>query len=167
MASLYEISQALHNVKDILDNAENLDEETIQNLTEALGSVEMNFHEKAENIVKMVKSYEAEAEVIDVEIKRLMARKKTAQNKAETLRAGLKGSMEVHGIDNINSVLFKIALSKPRVGGLNITIPAEELPQEYQVVAITPNKKLMMEDIKNGVVIDGVELETVRVFTVR
>ena len=167
MASLYEISQALHNVKDILDNAENLDEETIQNLTEALGSVEMNFHEKAENIVKMVKSYEAEAEVIDVEIKRLMARKKTAQNKAETLRAGLKGSMEVHGIDNINSVLFKIALSKPRVGGLNITIPAEELPQEYQVVTITPNKKLMMEDIKNGVVIDGVELETVRVFTVR
>ena len=167
MASLYEISQALHNVKDILDNAENLDEETIQNLTEALGSVEMNFHEKAENIVKMVKSYEAEAEVIDVEIKRLMTRKKTAQNKAETLRAGLKGSMEVHGIDNINSVLFKIALSKPRAGGLNITIPVEELPQEYQVVTITPNKKLMMEDIKNGVVIDGVEVETVRSLTIR
>lgn len=168
MNTLYEISTAFQQVEDLLTDPEFiLDEEGQANLAAAYQSIEMDFHAKAENTVKMIRNFEGQAEMLDAEIKRLQARKKTMENKAEILRASLKGSMEATGIDKIKSALFNISLSKPKAGSVVINIPVEELPTEYQKVKIEADKTAIKNDLKEGVWIEGVELETIRTLTIR
>lgn len=166
--TLYELSLGFQQVINLLTDPEmDFDEETQANLIETLNGIEMDIHQKCENMTKVIRDFESQAEILDSEIKRLMGRKKTLENKANFLRAGIKGTMENTGIDKVNSSLFSISLSKPKIGAVVINIPVEELPQEYQKVTITADKIAIKNDIKNGVVIDGVEIQEERTLTIR
>lgn len=169
MASLYEISLAWQNLNAALESEEHEfgSPEYYENIKAVLSQIEGDFHEKAENVVKMARQFELEADLVDAEIKRLQARKKTLTNKSDTLRAGLKGSMEVNGVDKIKSTLFDITLSKPTVGAVVLEIAPEELPEEFQKVKIEADKTALKEALKAGQVIEGAYLEEVRTLRIR
>lgn len=61
---------------------------------EALDALQMEREKKLENVALWVKDLKAEAEAIGNEIKALTARKKTAENKAERLKAWLGEALE-------------------------------------------------------------------------
>ena len=143
--TLYELSTAFQDLLNTLTDPEiQFDDESKENLVNALNGIKM-----------------------DIQIKRLQARKQALSNKADFLRDIIKGTMEHTGIDKINSSLFSIALSKPKAGAVIINIPVEELPQEYQKVTITADKTALKNDLKDGVVIDGVEIEMNRTLSIR
>lgn len=74
---LYELTQAYNQV---LEMAEDLDTETLQ---DTLDSIREPIKEKAENIIKMVKSMDAEADGLAKEAERLTKRKKSARSKSK------------------------------------------------------------------------------------
>ncbi|HDU0469623.1 TPA: siphovirus Gp157 family protein, partial [Listeria monocytogenes] len=74
---LYELTQAYNQV---LEMAEELDTETLQ---DTLDSIREPIEEKAENIIKMVKSIEVEAEGLAKEVERLTKRKTALDAKAK------------------------------------------------------------------------------------
>jgi len=161
--TLYELSTAFQDLLNTLTDPEiQFDDEARENLVNALNGIKMDIHAKAENMTKIIRDLEGQADMVDVEIKRLQARKQALSNKAEFLRDIIKGT-----IDKINSSLFSIALSKPKAGAVIINIPVEELPQEYQKVTIIADKTALKNDLKDGVVIDGVEIEMNRTLSIR
>jgi siphovirus len=166
--TLYELSTAFQDLLNTLTDPEiQFDDEARENLVNALNGIKMDIHAKAENMTKIIRDLEGQADMVDVEIKRLQARKQALSNKADFLRDIIKGTMEHTGIDKINSSLFSIALSKPKAGAVIINIPVEELPQEYQKVTIIADKTALKNDLKDGVVIDGVEIEMNRTLSIR
>lgn len=76
---LYELTQAYNQV---LEMAEDLDTETLQ---DTLDSIREPIKEKAENIIKMVKSMDAEADGLAKEAERLTKRKKSARSKSKKI----------------------------------------------------------------------------------
>lgn len=167
MSSLYELSSAYQSIVNALENNELENEELIANLQEALSQIEGDIYTKGENIVKMVKHFEAQAEMVAQEIKRLQARKQMFENRVKVLREGLKGAMEVNDINKIPSALFNIVLTDWKDGSVILSVEPEQLPKEYQRIKIEADKVAIKADLKAGVVIDGAELEKVRTLMIK
>lgn len=82
---LYEITEQLENIKELLENPEFADNADI---AKALDAVQQDFDKKAENVVYVIKNTEGDIEVIDAEIKRLQAMKsnvKTVLSRLKTI----------------------------------------------------------------------------------
>ncbi|MGJ6720778.1 siphovirus Gp157 family protein, partial [Listeria monocytogenes] len=101
---LYELTQAYNQV---LEMAEDLDTETLQ---DTLDSIREPIKEKAENIIKMVKSMDAEADGLAKEAERLTKRKKALEAKAKNMKEYLESEMLKVDIRKIKSPLFTISI---------------------------------------------------------
>lgn len=171
MTTLYEISTNFQSLLNTLNDVEEMNEEAQQQLIAEFAQVQGSFHEKAVNTVKVIKNFENEVDAIDAEIKRLMARKKARQAKADWLKQGLKGAMIATNHDKIESPFFTISLSKETVGGVVFAedFDVNTLPDEYKKtkVVVEADKNALKDDLKEGVYIEGVELEMVRKLTIR
>ena len=136
-----------------------LDEETGEVLIDmqALESLQIAREKKIEGVIKWYKGLVAEAEAFKSEINALAIRKKSIENKAESLKNWLdfvhenksKVSYGTCGLSWKESVSVKI-------------LSLSELPTKYIVETITeaPDKVAIKEDLKNGEVLAGAELET-------
>ncbi len=166
MATIYEITGELAALSSLIDELKKERENAAQNsdtdeqtaLNEFLAQNEERFTDKAEAYAKYITSLNADCEAIDGEIKRLLARKKAKENLAERLLASLDFAMQRLNKKSVSTPLFKIAfVKKPaRVEVLDIDM----LPAEYLKLTKTPNKTLIKEHLKEGVVIDGAALIT-------
>ncbi|EDH0869574.1 TPA: siphovirus Gp157 family protein [Listeria monocytogenes] len=103
---LYELTQAYNQV---LEMAEELDTETLQ---DTLDSIREPIEEKADNIIKMVKSIDAEAEGLAKEVERLTKRKTALDAKAKNMKEYLESEMLKVDIRKIKSSLFTISIQK-------------------------------------------------------
>ncbi|MDO9957330.1 siphovirus Gp157 family protein [Glaesserella parasuis] len=81
---LYELSEGYQNLLDLLDQEEYQDNEDIIN---AIEKIQEEFGKKADSVVRLIKTAEAEANAIDPELKRLTARKRARENLAKRLKA--------------------------------------------------------------------------------
>ena len=143
--------------------AEEVDEIT---LIETLESIEDAIEVKAENIAKMIKEMESEAEIIKLEEKRLAERRQAKERKITSLKTYLQDQLESLGIDKIKSPLITISIrnNPPSVHITNdLHIPAKYLiPQEPKI-----SIKEISKALKNGEVIEGVELVRKRGIQIR
>lgn len=154
MASLYEIKNEYLNV---LNNIE-FDEETgeILNLEE-LEEMESAFDEKTEAVALYIKEQVALAEAIKAEEKSLYERRKRMENKSERLKTYLAESLVEVGRDKFETPKCKLSFRK----STSVEIPDESLiPKEYlkETITYNPDKTLIKEDIKNGVIVEGASL---------
>ena len=79
---LYELSQNFRNLQQVLENAgedENLKELVINSMK----GLECDLSTKVENIVRLIKNLQAEAEALKAEEKRLAKERKIRENKIE------------------------------------------------------------------------------------
>lgn len=97
------------------------------------------------------------------EIKRLQEKKKAVVNKKQSLKDYLQNSMYTVGIRKIPSAPFNIRI-QPNPQSLDFENEAEFMKSEFYDNYFIPqppklDKKQMLEDLKNGAVIEGVKLK--------
>ena len=152
---LYELSQSYVRLQEM---AEELDPQTF---LDTLDSIKEGFDDKAENTAKLIRSLEADIEVLKAEEKRLAERRKTYEGKVITLKQYLQIQMEMAGIEKVKRPLVTISIRKnpPSVRVLDESlIPSEYMiPQEPKI-----SKKDIKEALKNGEFVPGAELQSTK-----
>ena len=161
--ALYELSTSYLNVVNLID-----EEESSDDILNALTTIEGAIEVKASNIANLIKSLESEVEVIRSEEKRLAQRRKSRESAADNVKQYLKSAMEQMGLDKIKSPTrtISIQLNPPAVQIVNEDeIPGKFLtlvPEHYEV-----NKKLISEALKTGENVKGCELSRGRSLRIR
>jgi hypothetical protein len=107
----------------------------------------------------VVKSIENDIDVIDAEIKRLTAMKKTLNNSVDRLKNTLLNAMEMFEINELKTPTLKINFRKSE--SIEIT-DAENLNKRFIVEKVTSliDKALIKEAIKKGEIVIGATLLT-------
>lgn len=148
---LYELSQNYQMVLDMIEdgNEEYLD--TLESLGEAL-------EEKAENTAKLIKSLDAQTEVIKAEEKRLADRRRALENKAKRMKDYLQENLEAAGIKKVKGQLLTVAIQK---NPPSLNVVDESLIDQSYFVEQKPvlDKKALLQAIKDGAEVEGAELK--------
>ena len=107
----------------------------------------------------VIKSIEAESDIIDAEIKRLTQLKKVRDNAVERLKTTLKQAMEMYGVLELKTPTLKISFRKSESVEI---IDMDLLDEKYITKKTTEmaNKTEIKEALKRGEVIEGAELRT-------
>lgn len=159
--ALYELSNDLEineETGEVIDNTE-----TLKQLFEEW---EGNFIDKLDSCQYIRKELESKAELLAAEIKRLQARKKALENRAERLRALMCDSMVISGETKLKGKhSFSIGTRKSLFIDENAT--PEFFNQEYIRTIKEFDKKKITEDLKNGIVIDGAKMVDKINFSIR
>lgn len=160
MAVLYKLADDYNHVVDMADQ---LDDGTLR---DTLDSIKEAFDVKAENIAKIIKEVDGQAEMIDAEIKRLAQRKSAMTNNAKSMKLYLQEQMERVGTRKVQGELLTVAIQKnaPSVRVINERSIPEEffIPQPAKL-----DKKQLKAELKNGLELEGVaelvQTESVRI----
>ena len=159
---LYELTQNYLNLLDLLENPE-VPADIIQS---AIEEVEGNFEDKAENIVKLIKSVEGDIKTYKEEELRLSTRRKTLENKVINLKVYLESSLKAIGKKEIKGKLFTLKIQKNApsvvIDDLN-TIPKEYLKESIVLV----DKTKLKDDLKNGLDVPGARLQSTESLRIR
>jgi len=151
---LYELTQNYQNLLELLDD-ETIEQEQI---ITALNGLEGQFDLKAENIVKLMKSIDADVKSLEDEEKRLATRRKALESRSCSLKTYLIDSMKAIGKDKIKGSIFTLAFQKcpPSVDVIDIDLIPKEyfIPQEPVL-----DKKLLLSSLKADELIDGAEIK--------
>lgn len=149
--NLYELSVDLMELKEIND----IDETEKAQVMEL---IEDQIKNKSESIIAVVRGLELDINSVDEEIKRLSLLKKNKQNNLDNLKKYTKECMERIGSKRIQTKLGDISIRKTPAS-VNV-LDEKAIPKEYISIKTTEsiNKKLLLQDLKNGMTIEGVEI---------
>lgn len=154
---LYEIADSFIALMDKLESGE-LTEEAGQVIQQELENALMV---KSNNIIGYYLDRKSLIDAIDVQIKRLQEYKKAETNKLDRYKDYVKSSMEVLGIEKIETGAGKLQIAKSPI---SVDIIDERLiPDEYkEVITETKvNKKKIADNFKTtGEIIEGVRINT-------
>ena len=153
--SLYELTSDLKELQDI-DFTE-VDAEQLEAVKVAIKEQIVN---KGTGIIAVVRNLEADTEAIKTEIKRLQDLKKSKENRIENLKKYTKECLEEADIKKVSTALGNISIRK--LPGSVEVVEEDSIPKEYkkEVVTVTVDKKSILADLKEGVVVPGVTLKT-------
>lgn len=132
MSYLYELTGQYK----MLENAMLLNPED-EELKAEFDKIQDDIKVKAENYACIIKNFEADAEALGNEIKRLTERKKQFENNAKRLKENLMWSMKETGETKFKTERFSFSVGK--AGGLapmTLKVDAKDLPKELQKVSI-------------------------------
>lgn len=153
--SLYVIQQEYISLAEqIIDNDGLLSEE----MEAALQINKDQLENKSQCYGFIVRQLEGECDMIDNEIKRLEAMKKSRGKTVDRLKESVSKAMQLYEIDKIETPTLKISFRKSE----SIEIEEESLIDEkFMTVKTTktPNKTAIKEAIKNGEIVLGVTLK--------
>lgn len=151
---LYEISKAYEVLTDFI-------EETDQEegaFAEALKEIEDQFDVKAENLVKIIKNLEAEAEALKTEGQRLISKSKARSNRADYWKKYLLDNMQAMKLERLQAGLFdlKTVENQPAV----FIEDESKIPKKFtsKEIVIKIDKNAIKEAIKSGLKVKGAEL---------
>ncbi|QHK41161.1 siphovirus Gp157 family protein [Staphylococcus aureus] len=151
MANLYELSEAFKE----LSNQDELDQTLLK---DTLDSIQAEMNVKVDNIVNWRRETLGDIDVIDKEIKRLQNLKKQKQNLTDRLRDYLKEMLETQEVDSYRTATNYIY--KRKNGASKNIIDEKLIPNDYWLSqAPKLNSKQLIDDLKAGKDIPGVELK--------
>lgn len=149
--NLYELSAAYQHIQSLIeDGGENL-ADTLESLNDAI-------EEKAVGYAKIIKNLEGQAQAIKAEEERLATRRKTLEGNAKRLKEALEQSMIQTNVKKIKTELFSFNIQKnpPSVDVLDDSA----IPKSYfNIPAPVLDKKAILQDLKNGIKVPGVEMK--------
>ena len=157
---LYEFAQ---DYLYLLEMSEELDEEVLIDTIEAIMD---SLEDKAENIAKVIRTFEAEAKIIKTEEERLAAKRKTVENKITYLKKYLFDALEMTGINKIKRPLFTISIqnNSPSVDVINPDLIPLDLWNRPDPVL---DKRKILSLLKAGDDIPGVAMKTSKGLRIR
>jgi hypothetical protein len=152
MPKLYHLTSQYNEIFYTMD-----EESDFGQLEEMLSAIEEEFEVKAENIAKLIKSFDGDIEGFKAEEKRLASRRKTLENYQDRMKQYLESNMKATGKEKIKGNVFSLAMQQ---NPLKVVVHDEgaisEMYKEYEVKL---DKKRMLEDIKLGIEVPGVHTE--------
>ena len=152
MAKLYELSTGYKNIEYLLESGEDNEE-----LAAVLNSLSEEIEDKAENIAKLIKNYEADIEAFKTEEKRIVERRRTLENDVKRLKEYLFSNMKLTGKTKFKKGTFSFNIAKSPVS-VEIT-NADIISSDYKVLTETLDKKAILQDLKNGKDVQGAILK--------
>jgi hypothetical protein len=147
MQSLYELTSDWLHVYDMIDEAEEADEDMIIDTLEAIGG---EIEIKAEGYAKLIKNLAAEAEALKAEEARLYARRRVKENTIARMKQSLQLAMEAIDKPKIKTELFSFNIQANPESVVIDTMDMENIPEEYRKVTIEPDKTAIKKALKDG-----------------
>ena len=151
--NLFELTENYVKFFTMLEEVDEITEE----LEEMANNLNIAIEEKSDNYVKMIKNLDADVEAYKNQEKIFNKKRKTAENKIAWLKKNLQSSMELQGRKKVETGLFTISIQK-NTPSLDIT-SEENIGDEYYKIERTLNKRDLLNDIKEGLIIDGVGIK--------
>ena len=150
--TLYEMTQNAVALYELLQ-MEEIDEQTYLDTLEAMGA-----EEKIESYCQIIKQLQADVEMFATEAARIAARKKTAENSIDRMKAALLAYMQMTKQTKAKGGTFPVSVASTQK--VNVTdeskVPSQWLvPQPPKV-----DKVGLKEALKGGATIEGAELIT-------
>lgn len=147
---LYKLTDAYQRLLDMA-------EDTDSDFTDALADLSDSIENKVESIAKLVKTLESKENAYKSEKDRFAEKQKVVANKIKRLKEYVQESMDQVGAKKIEGELFTVAIQKSPV---SLKIEDERyIPEGYWVPQEPKlNKKELLEDLKQGTEVMGVEL---------
>jgi hypothetical protein len=131
--SLYNLTNefiaAMDNINDLIEEGMDISERAYADTLEML---QMPLEEKAENIVKYMKSLEALADAKKLEAKRLSEAASKDLKKAESLKAYMADNLKKANITKLQAGIFSLGWRK---GTEVVKVNEEEVPTSVQTIA--------------------------------
>ena len=151
--TLYDLAVELVRLEDLLESGE-ISEQTYQDTLDAwIGDATA---EKLESYCKVIADRQARALSLEPELKRIAAAKRTAENTAKSMKERLLWFMETTGRTTLPAGIFVVGTQNAT--SVELTGPAEDLPDEFKKVTVEPKKDLIKDAIKAGVPVEGARL---------
>ena len=153
--SLHELTASYRHL-ETLNDGDVSEEEFFQ----AIDLIDGEIKEKAKNIAKFIENLGAEAEMIEQAAERMLIRAKSKKNRIASIKTYLLRNMQSLDIYKIECEYFLIKRVKnpPKVVIHDETkVPLEYLRQP-EPPPPAPDNKLILAEMKQGVVVDGCEL---------
>lgn len=151
--NLFELTE---NYVKFFTEFENADEITDE-MQEMANNLNVEIEEKCDNYAKMIKNLEADVEAYKNQEKIFNEKRKSAENKVKWLKQNLQASMELQGRKKVKTDLFSFNIQK-NAPSLEIR-DENNIDDSYYVIERKLNKRELLNDIKEGLIIDGVELK--------
>ena len=150
LATLYELTAQAAALYEMLQ-AEEIDENTFNDTLESL-----DVAEKVESYCKVIKQMQCDVDMFKSEIDRLAARKKTAENGIERMKAALLMYLDRTGQEKVKSGTFTVA--KATTQAVQIT-DETQIPRVYLVEQPPKVDKIGIKNaLKAGEEISGAQL---------
>ncbi len=154
MAKLYEIAESFNTLVDF----EMTTDEDVKAFTALMNEVQGEFEDKAENICKLIKNVQAEADAFKAEKLRLEKKQRALENKADALKKYLEYNARqfMQAGEKRKAGLFTLSFRKTPgklVYDDEALIPVEFFRRSVDVAALK-------DAVQSGKVIDGVRIET-------
>lgn len=146
--SLYELTDQLKAIDDILDNS--TDAETNEILESAKEEILVAIDNKCEHILAYQSDLKAKIEQLKQEEVRIHAKKKVLENRVEYLRQMLIWYMKSHDKTNMSCGTYDLKLGKTS-GKVVLDIDEEKVPVYLKYVKYTLNKTAIKDAMVNGV----------------
>src|SRR5690625_2823243 len=152
---LYEIAEDFKAVADALENADTNLKEILES---SLSQVEMELGSKLENIVKLRKHFEAEADKFKAVKDEFQAKERVMRNKANSLKEYMEDTLLSLGYDadskkKVDAGLWTIAMQK---SAPSLKVEDESLiPDEYFVEKKELQRRQVLDALKEGAEIEG------------
>ena len=149
---LYELTAAYRQIDAASD--EDMDDAEFMALVQ---QIEGAIKDKATGIAMVVQNLEATAESIKGAEKRMADRRKVLESRAASIRKYLLDNMVAGGIHSVacDHFVLKVRDNPPSV----LIEDESKIPVEYmRQPSPVPDKRAMLDDMKQGVVIDGVSM---------
>lgn len=132
--------------------------ETAENPTELMESLDKAVQVKAAGIAIYLERLDSMTTALDETIKKLQDRKKAFQNRKERLKEYTLNAMKQHGIEKIECPECTISIQK-NPPSAEVYEP-KMIPVEYwKHPEPLLDKKALLEDLKEGVVVQGARLK--------
>lgn len=151
MANLFELTS---NFKYILDHADELDEQT---LNDTLESIQEPLEEKVDNTVGLLKSLKNDIDNFKKEEQDLKKRRQTIENNFKRVKEWSEYTLSTLDVDKLKGNKHELRMQKNSV---SVLIPDESKVPEQYLIPQPPkiNKAEIKEDLKNGDEYDWAEL---------
>ncbi|OHD25858.1 MAG: hypothetical protein A2Y38_18195 [Spirochaetes bacterium GWB1_59_5] len=153
MSHLYDLTAAYCQIAVLAEESE--DGAWEQALADLSDSIEL----KAENIVKLIRSLEADAEAYSAEANRMREQYRTRHNRVDSLKDYLQANLEVLGLTKVKAGLFRVGLhtNPPSCRIVN----QEAVPSDYQ--RVIPEQRVVdaravIDAWKRGELVPGTEV---------
>lgn len=156
--NLFELTENYVKFFTEFENADEITEEMADNLN-------VEIEEKCDNYARMIRNLEADVEAFKNQEKIFNEKRKSAENKVKWLKQNLQASMELQGRKKVKTDLFSFNIQK-NAPALEIT-NEKNIDDGYYVVERKLNKKELLNDIKEGLIVDGVELKQTESLRIR
>lgn len=156
---LYELSQSMHEVMDMIENG-------VEGLEDTLEALDVTFDEKVENCMMAYRNLVGDRDKCKTEAQRLTQRAAAFDKQAETLKMYVENEMKRVGKDKIKLAMFTIWLQENNAS-VAVTQEAMIPDQFWKQQSPTLDKQLIKEKLEEGFPVPGAELKRTKSLRMR